>query len=268
MPAAYAHYRFGQLVLSRLTAEKQNLIQAHRALYDLGLQGPDLLFHYRPLSHDPLKGTGSRMHEAPAGAFFRPAGEQLCRSRGSDALLAYLWGFLGHFALDLHCHPYIDAVEAAGGPGHLAMESDFERSLLAEAGLPIDPASTAGHIRLSRKNARLIRTLFPGISARQLHMAAATMGLNQRLLSSQRPLVRGLVTAALKLFGRYEKLGPMMLQPQPDPRCAESSRQLAVCYAQAQETALRLIEAFQASAQGLQSYDPLYQYNYDAQIKE
>lgn len=267
MPAAYAHYRFGQLVLSRLPAEKQKIIQAHRDLYDLGLQGPDLLFHYRPLRHDPQKGTGSRMHEAPAEAFFRPAGEQLCRSRDSDALLAYLRGFLCHFALDFHCHPYIDAAEAAGGPGHLAMEADFDRSLLEEAGLPIDDASTACHIKLSRKNARLIHALFPGISARQLHMAAATMGLNQRLLSSQRPLVRGLVTAALKLFGRYEKLGLMMLHPQPDPRCAESSRQLAACFAQARDSALRLIEAFQASAQGLQSYDPLYQYNYDARRK-
>lgn len=267
MPAAYAHYRFGQLVLSRLPAEKQKIIQAHRDLYDLGLQGPDLLFHYRPLGHDPQKGTGSRLHEAPAEAFFRPAGEQLCRSRDRDALLAYLWGFLCHFALDFHCHPYIDAAEAAGGPGHLAMEADFDRSLLEEAGLPIDDASTACHIKLSRKNARLIHALFPGISARQLHMAAATMGLNQRLLSSQRPLVRGLVTAALKLFGRYEKLGLMMLHPQPDPRCAESSRQLAACFAQARDSALRLIEAFQASAQGLQSYDPLYQYNYDARRK-
>lgn len=268
MPAAYAHYCFGQAVFSRLPAEKQKIIQAHRALYDLGLQGPDLLFHYRPLSHDPLKGTGSRMHEAPARAFFRPSGEQLCRSRDSDALLAYLWGFLCHFALDLHCHPYIDAAEAEGGPGHLAMESDFDRSLLAEAGLPIAPASTAGHIRLSRKNARVIHVLFPGISARQLCWAAATMSLNQRLLSSQRPLVRGMVTAVLKLFGRYENLGPMMLHPQPDPRCAESSRQLAVCFAQAQDTALRLMEAFQASAHGIQNYAPLYQYNYDAQIKE
>ena len=37
MPAAYAHYRFGQLVLSRLPAQKQKMIQAHRALYDLSL---------------------------------------------------------------------------------------------------------------------------------------------------------------------------------------------------------------------------------------
>ena len=268
MPAAYAHYRFGQAVLSRLPAEKQTIIQIHQSLYDLGLQGPDLLFHYRPLGNDPLKGSGSLMHDAPAEAFFRPAGEQLCRSRESDALLAYIWGFLCHFALDYHCHPYINATEAAGGPCHLAMESDFDRSLLAEAGLPIDPAGIAGHIKPSRTNARLISVLFPGVSVWQLHMAMATMSLNLRLLSNQRPLIRGLVTAALKLFGRYEKLGPMMLHPQPDPRCAESSRQLAVCFAQAQDTALRLIEAFQASAQGLQDYDPLYQCNYNAQIKE
>ena len=58
MPAAYAHYRFGQAVFSRLPAEKQKIIQAHRALYDLGLQGPDLLFHYRPLV--------AALHPAPA----------------------------------------------------------------------------------------------------------------------------------------------------------------------------------------------------------
>lgn len=267
MPAAFAHYRFGQAVLSRLPPEKQTRIQAHRFLYDLGLQGPDLLFHYRPLGHDPLNGPGSLIHEAPAEAFFRPAGQLLCRSRDSEALTVYIWGFLCHFALDWHCHGYIGATVAAGGPGHLAMETDFDRAHLAEAGLPVSPGSTAGCIKPSRSNARLISVLFPGVSVGQLYMAMATMSLNQRFLSSQSPLVRGLVKTALKLCGRYEKLGPMLLHPQPDPRCEESSRQLMICYTQAQDTALRLIEDFRSSAQGLRDYDPLYQFNFNA-IKE
>lgn len=266
MPAAYAHYCFGQAVLTRLPPEKQASIQAHRSLFDIGLQGPDLLFNYRPLSHDPLNKLGSRIHEEPAEVFFRPAGQLLCRSRDSEAMTVYLWGFLCHFALDWHCHSYIDAA-AAGGPGHLAMEADFDRALLAESGLPVCDRSIAGCIRPSWSNARLISGLFPGTSARQLHGAMTTMRLNQWFLSNQHPLVRGLVSTALKLSGCQETFGSMLLYSQPNPGCEESSRQLKERYIQAQDTAERLIEAFRDSARGLRDYDPLYQWNFNA-VKE
>ena len=240
MPAAYAHYCFGQAVLTRLPPEKQASIQAHRSLFDIGLQGPDLLFNYRPL---------------------------LFRSRDSEAMTVYLWGFLCHFALDWHCHSYIDAAAAAGGPGHLAMEADFDRALLAESGLPVCDRSIAGCIRPSWSNARMISGLFPGTSARQLHGAMTTMRLNQWFLSNQHPLVRGLVSTALKLSGCQETFGSMLLYSQPNPGCEESSRQLKERYIQAQDTAERLIEAFRDSARGLRDYDPLYQWNFNA-VKE
>lgn len=267
MPAAYAHYCFGQAVLTRLPPEKQASIQAHRSLFDIGLQGPDLLFNYRPLSHDPLNKLGSRIHEESAEVFFRPAAQLLCRSRDSEAMTVYLWGFLCHFALDWHCHSYIDAAAAAGGPGHLAMEADFDRALLAESGLPVCDRSIAGCIRPSWSNARLISGLFPGTSARQLHGAMTTMRLNQWFLSNQHPLVRSLVSTALKLSGCQETFGAMLLYSQPNPGCEESSRQLMERYIQAQDTAERLIEAFRDSARGLRDYAPLYQWNFNA-VKE
>ena len=80
MPAAYAHYRFGRDLLAHLPREKQDLIQDHRTLYDLGLQGPDLLFYCHPLRNDPLNGQGAQIHAAPAERFFRPAAELLYSS--------------------------------------------------------------------------------------------------------------------------------------------------------------------------------------------
>ena len=47
MPAAYTHYRFGRDVLPLLPPETRQIIAAHRALYDLGLHGPDPYFFYR-----------------------------------------------------------------------------------------------------------------------------------------------------------------------------------------------------------------------------
>ena len=49
MPAAYTHYRFGRDVLALLPEELRSVITAHRALYDIGLHGPDIFFFYRPL---------------------------------------------------------------------------------------------------------------------------------------------------------------------------------------------------------------------------
>ncbi|MGN0982907.1 MAG: zinc dependent phospholipase C family protein [Candidatus Limivicinus sp.] len=268
MPAAYAHYRFGQAVFSRLPQEKQSTIQAHRPLYDLGLHGPDLLFYYRPLSHDPLKHLGSAMHQAAAADFFRPAGELLGRAQDSEALTAYLWGFLCHFALDLHCHAYIAASTAGDGPGHFEMEADFDRALLREAGLALVPGNVTGHIKPSRAAMRLLSPLFSGVSPRKLYRAAREMIVNLYFLNSQNRPLRALVKTALQISGRYEKLGPMLLPDQPNPRCAESSRKLMSLYTQAQDTAVRLIQDFADNAQGRRDYDLLYQYNFDGQLKE
>ena len=268
MPAAYAHYRFGQAVFSRLPQDKQSVVQANRALYDLGLHGPDLLFYYRPLSHDPLKHRGSAMHQAAAADFFCPAGKLLDSDPESEALAAYLWGFLCHFALDLHCHAYIAGAETGDGPGHFEMEADFDRLLLDEAGLAVKTDNITGHIKPTRAGARLVSKLFPGVSAGQLYRAAREMIVNLYFLSSQNRLIRGLVKAALKISGRYQKLGPMLLQTEPNPRCTESRRQLMALYTLAQDTALELIERFRDSARGLREFDQLYQYNFDGQLKE
>lgn len=268
MPAAYAHYRFGQAVFSRLPQEKQRLIQAHRPFYDLGLHGPDLLFYYRPLRHAPLKHRGSAMHQAAAADFFRPAEELLNQTQDREALTAYLWGFLCHFALDLHCHAYIAAATAEGGPGHLEMEADFDRALLREAGLPLAPGSVTAHIKPTRAGMRLIRPLFSGASPRQLYRAAKEMILNLFFLNSQNRLIRTLVKTALRISGHYEKLGPMLLPAQPNPRCLESSRRLMCLYMQAQDTAVKLIRDFGDNAQGRRNDNRIFHYNFDGQLKE
>ena len=264
MPAAYAHYRFGRDLLAHLPQEKQDLIQDHRTLYDLGLQGPDLLFYCHPLRNDPLNGQGARIHAAPAERFFRPAAELLGSSGEKEGLTAYLWGFLCHFALDWHCHAYIESAVQPGGPGHLAMETDFDRALLAEEGLPITAKYAGSQVRPSRQDAGLICGLFPGMSAGQLCRAMAAMRINQWFLNSQNPLIRGLVKLVLKLFGRYEKLGPMLLHSRPDPLCQESTRQLMCCYTQAQDTALDLIRNFRPGLWEEQERENLYRYNFNA----
>ena len=49
MPTTYAHYKFGKEVMSALPRPLQNSIENKRALFDIGLHGPDILFYYKAL---------------------------------------------------------------------------------------------------------------------------------------------------------------------------------------------------------------------------
>ena len=68
MPAFYAHYRFGCEALEIAALESapsaiQTLCRENRALFDIGLHGPDLFFFYRP-GHS----AGQKMSCAPCRA--------------------------------------------------------------------------------------------------------------------------------------------------------------------------------------------------------
>ena len=49
MPSTYAHQHFGNLVFDKLPEKLQEEIAPYRGLYNIGLQGPDIFFYYKPL---------------------------------------------------------------------------------------------------------------------------------------------------------------------------------------------------------------------------
>ena len=75
MPAVYAHYRFGQDVLKRLPEKYRDVILEEEDLFNIGVQGPDLLFYYKPFSHDPLHAEGGRVHHLTGRVLFTQAGK-------------------------------------------------------------------------------------------------------------------------------------------------------------------------------------------------
>lgn len=148
MPQTYAHQRFGDLVYDQLPEEIRAVIDDNRTFYDIGLQGPDILFYYHPLWENPVATLGAEMHHWSGRTYFARAvmaltgmdplgtsepgsemGEGDSLSQGTaaqttriytslsaeeahgddaDAALVYLYGCLCHYALDSSCHPYIN----------------------------------------------------------------------------------------------------------------------------------------------------------------
>ena len=69
MPSTYAHRCFGADVLTQLPEALQKKIEPYRALYDIGLHGPDLLFYYKALQSNPVNRLGMRCTSSRAPSF-------------------------------------------------------------------------------------------------------------------------------------------------------------------------------------------------------
>lgn len=110
MPAFYSHFSFGIEGYKHIeNREFKRLVKHHRSVFTLGLLGPDLFFYYLP---DVLLGSKKPaivMHEYKTGLFIEnllKACEHLKGER-QDIAYAYIAGFIGHYAMDTACHPYI-----------------------------------------------------------------------------------------------------------------------------------------------------------------
>ena len=161
MPAAYTHYRFGRDVLPLLPPETRQIIAAHRALYDLGLHGPDPFFFYRQPFDNAVSRLGHSLHRQTGGTVLRRMAA-LWEKQPTDAGLSYLYGFLCHFALDSACHGYVGQMERLGA-GHSILETQLDRAFLVEDRLDPTRVNPVGHLQPTAGHARIIAAFFPQI---------------------------------------------------------------------------------------------------------
>lgn len=227
MPSTYAHYKFGKQVLEQYPAPLADVVRAHRQLYNIGLHGPDILFYYKALTNNPVNAVGFGMHGKPAREFFAPAKEAYAAAEDKGSALAYLLGFVCHFALDSACHGYIENKIAVSGVTHTEIESEFDRSLLLQDGRDPLSAKLTYHIAPSEANARVIAPFFAGVNEKQVEKALRSMLFYNELLRAPHQPKRGFVRLCLSLTGNFKEMHGMMIAKQPIPACQDSDLRLA-----------------------------------------
>lgn len=111
MPGFITHLTFGEQSISFIESEDtKNLLNKHITSFGLGLQGPDIFFYHIPAYLLYKKNIGNVMHRERVMLFFdclfdaRNTFEDSHSRRICDA---YILGFIGHYSLDITCHPYI-----------------------------------------------------------------------------------------------------------------------------------------------------------------
>ena len=136
VPNYYTHLKFGAVVLGALPTALAGLLSEEREAFELGCLGPDPLFFYRPLGTGAVRREGHAMHKVSA----LPAVKRLRRAVEENVPMVwgYAAGFVCHLALDSACHSYVDARAAEGDITHLAIEAEFDRTLMVEDGWPLN----------------------------------------------------------------------------------------------------------------------------------
>ena len=244
MPSTYAHRRFGANVLEHLPDELRAQLEQNRELYDIGLHGPDLLFYYHAAKSNPVGALGNAMHEEPGRVFFD-------RAR-----------FVCHFALDSTCHPYVEQFTRESGVTHCEIETEFDNMLLRRDGYDPLKFFTASHIHPSEKNAGIIAPFYEGISEQTALEALKGMISVHRLLQASNPVKRWVVLTGMKVVGKYDMLHGLVANPQPNPKCVKSGKQLEALYAKALPLAETLILEFMAKLDTNEPLDKAYDHTF------
>lgn len=111
MPGFITHLTFGEQSISFIESnDTKDLINKHLTSFSLGLQGPDIFFYHIPAYLFYKQNIGNVIHRERVMLFFdylfdaRNSFEDAHSRRICDS---YIIGFMGHYSLDVTCHPYI-----------------------------------------------------------------------------------------------------------------------------------------------------------------
>ena len=232
MPSTYAHYRFGKEVYKRLPDDIRELIGDEKRLFLIGLHGPDILFYYKPLGRNQVNSIGFDMHDRPACEFFDRALCELEKNRAANtnAMRAYIYGFICHYALDHACHTYVEEKIHESGVSHTEIEVEFDRMLMTMDGL--DPLShkLTEHISTDMRSAAAISHFFPELKAEDIQRSLKSMITYNNLLVAPGSFKRALLYSVLFLSGNYGDMHGLIVNRKPNPKCTDSNEKLLGLY--------------------------------------
>lgn len=225
MPGSYAHYRFGAQLLPRLSPEVRRVVKRHRALYDLGVHGPDIFFYHNIGKSTDVVKLGYRYHRMPGSTVFTRAAKRL-RLEPSEPGLAYLYGLLTHYCLDSCCHPFIHAHTDEGPIGHVQLETELDRRLLEQDGkTPPETQDCSRHMALTEEQCAVVAAFYPPVTPEEVQRSIKTLAWATRMLAVPKGKLRQQVK---KLLG--PKISQHMMPAVPDAACSHLIPELLELY--------------------------------------
>lgn len=241
MPASYAHYCFGQAVYDRLSKDIKEIINENREIYDIGLNGPDILFYYKPLKKNRINSFGHEIHRQDGIEFFNKAKKHILEDKDG---LPYILGFLCHFILDSNCHPYISKAMKESGVSHGEIEAELDGRLMRKHNLSPQSVSAGKHIIPTKENSKIIAKFYDGISESQILESLRSVRFYNKLLLCENNLKRNIMKGVLSKIKGAESFSHMIINVIPNPKCKNNIDKLLILYEKSIDEAVQIIEEY------------------------
>ena len=226
MPDQLAHIRFARRVLEAADPSIRTRVDAESMAFRCGTFGPD------PLFNDPLpsgRAEGFGLHRMPGRVTLERMRAPV--RAGMPWAADYAAGFFCHYALDRLCHPELKAMAARGEAQHVAVETAYDRLLLARSSDDMPK-----HIQLSDSALRAAVAMYRGISPTRFRTDLAAYWQLRRFLlfggSSRLAFVPGKIKSSLDGLIPYSKpssgtiRGMEMLEARIEASIAPATEQL------------------------------------------
>ena len=245
MPSTYAHRCFGRQVLAALPQEMQQLLRPEQALFSTA---PIFCFLIIRCS-----GTSAASATGCTNKAARPSSVPQGRSWPH-------WSFRRRkrrISMDF-C-----ATLRWTAPATATLPSEFDRSLLVQAGLDPIRTSLTGHLHASARSAAVMAELLPdGLTPRQTERAIRTFLRGNALFLAPGHCKRTVLYTGMRLAGAYHGLHGMIVNYEPNPKCAESNLVLQRLFDEAVPQAVTLITEYLPCIRGELPWSGLYDYTF------
>lgn len=226
MPAVFAHDTFGKIVYKELEGEIYRLVQRYQKYFRIGLQGPDVLFFYRPFYSNPVNETGHRIHEEIAEGFFEHAREVVSVHGKDSPHCAYILGVICHFMLDSECHGCVEETVRKTGISHNEIETEFERYLMLRAGKVPKKVRLENRIPTDEEVATVMSEFYEGVTPDQMRRSLRFMQQVKYLLHVESRRKERRLVRLLKQADREGKLEGILMRLTANEACRPVSSRL------------------------------------------
>lgn len=129
MPAFGAHYFFMIDVLMKMDEELQERIKKYLAYFEMGAQGPEIYYYYKPYNVNNINSYGTELHQTKFKKIVEDSVKRI-KEYDDEGALIYLLGVATHYALDSSLHRIINK-KVRGKNEHMLIEADFDHYVIS-----------------------------------------------------------------------------------------------------------------------------------------
>ncbi|MEW8995181.1 zinc dependent phospholipase C family protein [Clostridium sp.] len=243
MPASYSHYSFGQTVLKKLPQSIKDIIIPNKEAYYIGLNGPDILFYYKPLFKNEINKYGHRLHDEKAYGFLE-RGKRYIEESKDEVCLSYILGFVCHFVLDSSCHPFIEEAMKESNISHAEIEAELDGALMRRNNLSPQRHSAGAHIIPNRVTATHIANFYNNVNGKEIYKCLKAVRLYNKLLLCQNSIKRRFIKGLLGLIKGGEGFSHMIINVESNRKCIDVNKKLLELYENAVDEAVHRVEEY------------------------